>query len=92
MLSIQAGTQLLGQKFVLGEELGKGRTSSVRKCVRIADEREFAVKLHFSPDQADLNCLAQEYLIFRDVPQHKHLIRCEKYYEEGPIYEALKTK
>jgi serine/threonine protein kinase len=29
-------------------------------------------------------------MVFKNIPQHKNLIKLEKYYEEGPVYQVSK--
>lgn len=54
----------MGDKYVLGAELGVGKTSKVVKALRTTDSKTFAIKLHSKPDANDLKYLGKELFIF----------------------------
>jgi len=92
VVTVEQGAQLLGQKYLLGDFLGEGRTSQVRKVHRLDDDQTYAAKLHLKPSQQDVACLNQEVKVLQKVAKHPNIIQMHKFYEEGPIYEVESSK
>ena len=74
VVTVEQGAQLLGQKYLLGDFLGEGRTSQVRKVHRLDDDQTYAAKLHLKPSQQDVACLNQEVKVLQKVAKHPNII------------------
>jgi len=77
-------------KFVIGEELGRGGFSIVKKGVEMETNKEFAIKIIAKNQGEDeLSLLRREIEIMRKL-RHEHIISLDSVYEEDDnIYLVL---
>jgi serine/threonine protein kinase len=83
--NLPIGSKVLDGEYLLGETLGKGVTSLVKKGVRLSDGLEVAVKLHKRPTKEDIAGLAKEVDILNRMP-HQNMVNLVETIEKGIVY------